>query len=224
MEDVVAIARYEDYLMHKSQRFYLTGTDMEKEKSAISILRYIVSDLLGWTPYEAVHGLTPHVAKQMHIDMLLIYIDLPKDIIPDEDYDFLIHMAYPNEVPYNPEKKIIRNYEYVLRNIKPRFPKNYFHKQMGGYMRARCMLAYAIDKNIIIKEKTATSLYGLFANTEKINALLKEWKLKNVCKALYNNNALQYLHDTLEETAEGEFLYHYYSFMKLYNTEVKQAG
>lgn len=216
MEDMLAISRYEDFLMHHNQRFYLSGTDAEKRHGALSVFRYIIKDLLGWTPQDAIVGLNQHVAKQMHIDLLMTYIDLPKDVLPDVDYDYLVHVAFPKEIPYKPEEKIIRNYKLVLQKVKPRFPKNYFNRIMGGYMRARCVLAYAIDQNIPINERSEHDLYQLFAEPARIMPLLKSWKLNNVCKSLYENNPLRYLHDTLEESETGEFLYNFHTFMKLY--------
>lgn len=223
MNDTIAIARYEELLLHKTNRFYLTGTDAEKEQSAISVLKYIITGLLNWTPQEAVVGLTPYIAKQLHVDLLMAYINQPRDVLPEEDYDYLVHMAYPDDIGYNPEAKIIRNYNYVIKKIKPRFPKNYFNRSMGGKMRARCILGYVIDENLILNDHAEIVLYKMFSDNGTILPLLKKWKLKNVCKMLYDDDPVEYLHDTLIENDMGTFLYNFYSFKKLYdNVKIKR--
>ena len=55
MDRQMAISRYENMLIGK-QKLMLSGTDQEKQAAALDIFRYVITDLLGWTPEEAKDG------------------------------------------------------------------------------------------------------------------------------------------------------------------------
>lgn len=222
MEKETAIKKYEDLLLGTNTHFYMSGSDAEKEQAALIILRYIITDLLGWTPQEAMEGIPKHVAEKMHIPKLMVYIQYPKDIDDKTDYDYAVYKAFPNEVKYDAKKKIIKLYKRVMSGDKNKFPKNYFSEGKGGRLRAKYILINAIDTNLPIQQKEVTELYKLFNDADMIKKCLKEWKLTSVCKTLYDGNPLNYLHEALGESDENEFLYNYYTFKNVYNIFEKE--
>ena len=222
MEKETAIKKYEDLLLGTNTHFYMSGSDAEKEQAALTILRYIITDLLGWTPQEAMEGIPQHIAEQMHIPKLMVYIQYPRDIDEKTDYDYAVYKAFPDEVTYDARKKIIRLYRKVLSGDKNKFPKNYFNEGKGGRFRAKTILVHAIDTNLTIKQKELPELYKIFNDEETAKKLLKEWRLLSVCRTLYDGNPLLYLYESLSESEEGEFLYNYYTFKHMYkNFEAK---
>lgn len=214
-----AIEKYEQIMMEPNTHFYLSGTDSEKEEDALSIIRYIVTDLLGWTPQEAMICMNSYIASKMKIDILLPYISFSKDVDRNHDYDFVIHKAFPRETYFQPQKKIIRLYQRLINGEISKYPKSYFNKTGNGYTRARCILLYIVQSKFVTDKDRNFVLFRFFANNSNATKKLKEWKMSAACKTLYNGNALDFLRDTLEDTPETEFLYNNFSFQKIWNEE-----
>ncbi len=224
MEDRTVIEKYEALMMNPDYHFYLSGTPKEKENGALAIVRYIVSDLLGWTPQEALACMNRHVAEEMHVDKLLVYVDFSKDVAKEDDYDYVIYRAFPNEVDYNPYKKIIKLYRKILSGDKVKFPKRYFNKTPDGYMRANCILLYAIQTNLVFQESDMLGLFKYFSNAPAINKKLKEWKILAACKMLYDGDALAFLHNTVDGGEETDFLYNNFKFNKILDAQAAMGA
>ena len=144
MEKEGTIARYEDYLMY-GKKLSFSGTPAEKERGALDVIRYVITECLGWTPMEAMSCLTHDVAKATHIDVLVEnYVRCPQDVTKGEDYDYVVHLAFPNEVPYNPTEKLIRMYKKIMSGDKAKLPKKYFAGE-GGTYKASVLLLYVIS-------------------------------------------------------------------------------
>lgn len=210
-----ALSRYEDLLLGKHLHFYLSGSDKEKEQDALAIIRYIVNDLLHWTPKEAMECMTPYIASRMHMEKLMTYITLPIGV-SEEDYDYAVHLAFPDETRYDVERKVIEHYKQLINGTKTKFPKNYFSKASGGIFRARVLLVYAIATNLSVEEGDMLELFRIFADTTQANKLLKDWKLLNTCRTLYNRSPLKYLYDSIEHTPEVELLYNNFFFNSVF--------
>lgn len=221
MNRQMAIARYENMMLGK-QKLMLSGTDQEKEKAALDIFRYVIEDLLGWTPEEAKDCLNKEIAQKMHLDTLIQrYIHCPKDIQKDADYDYFVAMAFPHEVTHNEREGLIAMYNRILRGERERYPKHYFNGDHGRY-KASLLLMYVIDKNLPVNEKRISDLYALFADRKKINKKLKEWKLDDAPSAQFSS-PLEYLHYSLPIDLANDFLYSYYSFMDVYENDKKEV-
>ena len=121
MDRQMAISRYENMLIGK-QKLMLSGTDQEKQAAALDIFRYVITDLLGWTPEEAKDCLNDEVVHKMHLDTLIKhYIHCPKDIQKDSDYDYFVAMAFPHDVRYDERDGLITMYKRILRGEQQRF-------------------------------------------------------------------------------------------------------
>lgn len=215
----MAISRYENMMLGK-QKLMLSGTDEEKQNAALDIFRYVITELLGWTPEEAKDCLNNEIAHKMHLDSLIKhYIHCPKDIQKDSDYDFFVAMAFPHDVHYDERDGLIAMYKRILRGEQQRFPQHYFIGEHGRY-KSSLLLMYVIDHNIPVNEKKIADLYELFADSKRINKKFKEWKLDKSPNDPFSS-PLEYLHYSLPDDLANDFLYSYYTFTTVFDNEVK---
>lgn len=223
MSRELAVSRYEKLLLGKDTHFYLSGSEQDKEQDALMLFRYIIRDLLEWTPAAAMNDLNWEIMEKLHIDKLTRYIILPVGMTAQKDCDYVVHMAFPKETRYSAEKKIIQNYEALMKGSMSKFPKNYFNKNSGGMYRAKTLLAFAISSFLPLRTDDPGTLFKIFADLTEANKLLKDWKLLAPCKTLYNKSPLKYLYDTVEHTPGTEFLYNNYKFVGVYDKMSKDV-
>ena len=210
MDREFAIKQYEDNLLY-GRRYSFPGTKADKQKDALEIVRYVVSEVMEWSPQTAMKSFDWNVVKELKLDEIIEkYITCPTDIDIHEDPDYVIALAYPGQVTYDVEQKVINVYKKILRGGRPRFPKNYFIGDNGAY-KAAVLLMYVLSRQLRDEAADIPSLYKMFANTSYINPLLKKWKIGDVFKNLYNS-PLDFLHFSLPEDEADEFLYSNYLY------------
>lgn len=220
MDKQMAIARYENMMLGK-QKLMLSGTDQEKEKAALDIFRYVIEDLLGWTPEVAKDCLNKEIAHKMHLDTLIKhYIHCPKDIQKDSDYDYFVAMAFPHEVVYDEREGLVTMYKRIIHGEQQRFPQHYFNGDHGRY-KSSLLLMYVIDNKLPVNEKRISNLYALFADSKEINKKFKEWRLDDSPSSAFTS-PLEYLHYSLPLDLSNDFLYSYYSFSNVYTNDEKE--
>lgn len=218
MTKEAAIAQYENKIL-KNSKYRFPGEKYEVEQAVLHIIKYVIEELLELTPEEAYTRLNKNILDETHLSSLIeSYIKIPKDIDIYNDFDFLLTKIYPEKISYNPYEKMITLYNKILSGEKPKFPKNYFSAE-NGKEKAEYLLLYCIDKNIPLSGDSSTyDLYNLFHNTRKINAKLKEWKIKDVQERI-SISPLAFLHDALPENVRNDFFYYYFSFKQVYDAQ-----
>lgn len=216
-----AIALYERMILRNETSLMLTGSKEEREEDALSIIRYIIRELLLWTPEEAADHMDAYYAKVYHMDMLARYIITDHEMIVDEDYKYLLHKAFPKELWNDPVKNTIRTYEKILNGELTKFPKGFFYKVNGGRLRATILLSYAIENFEDPELDSEYALFQLFSNVPKANKKIEEWKLTNACRNIYNNKPLDYLYDTMGDDPGTKFLYDVFSFKKAFEKSMR---
>lgn len=220
MQRETIIERYERSRLHGT-RMTLSGSSKEKESDALTLIRYIVDEILGWEPQEAVEHMTREVAVATGIDQLMEnYIVCPVDINKEEDFGYAVHKAFQAETRFNVEEKLMAVYKDLEQGRRSKFPKKFFDGEYGRY-RASYLLLYIIGANIPLQKNDVKGLYDLFANTAEINKLLHEWKIYTVCRKLYSS-PLEYLHESLPEDVMSDFYFNYHSFMHTFNEYEKK--
>ena len=206
------LSNYEDLLIGKAnpKSLIIRGTEDEQEETALNIWRYAIKNLLHWQPQDAAECIDKEIVKNLKLDVTLKYIPAPPDLDINEDFDYIVHLAFPKDVPYDPTEQAIKMYKRILAGAKAKFPKKYF-KGPYCYYKAGVLLQYAISNYIPFND--IAELYQMFADTTKTNAKLKELKLYEVSKDLYNT-PLDFFHSSLPDSQKDMFLYKYYKFMQ----------
>lgn len=237
MSAVEAIRRYEESRLGRAQ-FYLKSTQSkssanaytdketeakkkklsnnEKERDALSLTRYIVEEVLGWTPEEAMAHITADIGRRLGMDSLLRYVDSPMEVKLSEDYRWLIHKAYPLQTRYDEQEPLFKLYHKIMNGEIKRFPRNFFIGK-DGRKKASVLFRDYISRNI--PAGSISELYRIFSNSADGWNILRDAHLYHET-APYYSSPLEFLHDALDREAD-KLLYSFYQYMSAV-TEVEK--
>lgn len=250
MSAQTAIRRYDDFIMGKSP-FYLQASagkedmrpteddgseearkrkalqkkraDMEKEKDALAIVRYIVKDLLGWTPVEALEHITTEKGRQYRMDVLLKYIDCPMEVRKLEDYQWVISRAFPAETKgrYDGTEQLLKLYGMVESGQLKKFPRNFFTGE-DGIRKAAILFRNYVSKSIPVN--SIEDLYRIFSDSAKGWKILRDAHLYYEVAPSYSL-PIDFLHDSLSMSSEADdFVYSVYQYKAALQELRRQAG
>lgn len=233
MTEEVALRRYEDFLIGKkdfqlkSPSFVekkvnikkgtvdeidmLRDAKLSKEKDALAIIRYAITGILGWTPDEAFYYFNEKTLKALKLEQVCKHIEFPKDLKPKVDYWWYIYKAFPAQVKYNPNERVLNLYRQMMKNEIKHFPKGVFEGREGSD-KLNLILHYFITENI--PASTIEDLYDAFGNRAEAVKFLKEGKLYHAYKDKYSS-PLDWLHDSLGEDANNLY-YRFQQFNELF--------
>ena len=229
----IAIRNYEDALIGR-RRFSLkipgclerkptkekgTFEDLErardiqasKENDALAVVRYAVTNILGWTPQEAFVFFNKEVMQKLKLDQACKYIQFPRDLSPNSDYWGIIYKAFPTQVSYEPYQRVLNMYKRLLKGEIKHFPRNVFDGTEGAeYLNS--LLHYFISENI--PANTVEDLYDAFGHSANIVKELKKAKLFYAYKNKFYS-PLDWLHSSLEDESNSLY-YHYQQYMDVF--------
>ena len=233
MTEEVALRRYEDFLIGKkefqlkSPSFVekkvnikkgtvdeidmLRDAKLSKEKDALAIIRYAITGILGWTPDEAFYYFNEKTLKALKLEQVCKHIEFPKDLKPKVDYWWYIYKAFPAQVKYNPNERVLNLYRQMMKNEIKHFPKGVFEGREGSD-KLNLILHYFITENI--PASTIEDLYDAFGKRAEAVKFLKEGKLYHAYKDKYSS-PLDWLHDSLGEDANNLY-YRFQQFNELF--------
>lgn len=212
MQKQIAIERYEQLIL-KKDTITLNGNAQEKTDAAKMILRYAISELLGWSPEVARDHLTWEIMKAMKLDRILRYIPYPPDVEKEKDPEYAVYLAFP-EFGFDIRRQIMREYKRILNGELEEFPKKIFDGPRGRE-KASILLNELIPTNLAVD--SVEGLYARFADTPKANRMLNQWRIASISRKLYCT-PLDYLHYSLPEEEKDEFLYTYYQYRNVART------
>lgn len=172
---------------------------------ALSVFRYAIEYVLGWTPEEAQCVLSEEILRFMKLDGLYRYLILPSDWEPG-DTDYILYLLYPRKMPYNVAKYAVRTYKRVLAG-EMRYPQDYMYGYLG-MLRARICLQYSLNQDGMFFD-SAEDVYKLFASPEGARYLERK-NLLQLCNSFYFS-PVEYLHESMPKNEKSEFLYQVYS-------------
>lgn len=213
---------YEDFLLGKSKMIF-HGTAEEKEESAKALFRYAIEYLLGWTPEEAGEHLTPALIEKLGLDVAMKHIRFPKDLNPNEDYDYIVAVCYG--LPFDPRKQTDRMMDRILAGKVSKFPKGYADGDTGN-ARLRYLVARFIAENI--PATSVENLYEMFSDYSAINQKMREKEIYDIYHNRYRD-PLTLLHNVLPGDQQDQFYYSVYQYMTVIqaiakNEEKKDRG
>lgn len=235
-DDSFAIYIYETLLLRKAENDRAVNVtqqfDMfspgEKCKAVGAIWRYAITELLGWTPQQALTYLTEDIVKLLSLDVFYaqIGININSAKYIGSDHSFILQYAFPEQISYSFYNETLNDYLRVVKNGergdgKLRNAKNFFVGE-DGIKRAHILMQYCVNNylsNMTLREK-----YEFFANTEKALKWIESKRLNVVLAKIYST-PLEYFHESLKDEDKSDFLYHsnyIYSEAKLYLTGKKR--
>ncbi len=208
MKNLDAIARYEQFVLG-NRPFYTNGDKEQKKEDALAVIRYVIEEVLHWSPSDAMNHLTDEIAKDTGIDSCLRYLPFPKDIDEEDYLRYAVWMCYPRRTQYNHNVQILRLYRKIQNGELSRFPKRVFDGENGPEKAAILLNDYIAHK---ISYNSIPELYEKFSDTSKMNLLFKEDQIYYAYKTMYAT-PLDYLHHSLPIEDRDDFLYGYYQYM-----------
>lgn len=205
------IYEYEQILLGKNKAFVANfGTNLEQnEKIIVNLWRYVVEELLHWTPQEAVEYLTMETVEQLHLQNTIKKIKTPMGISKSQLPKYVLSLCYPEQVSYSMREQVIDEYTRVLSSNNGNFTKNYFDDAMGLKKAAYC-LNYAVST--FLSDYDIHQLYALFSDIEKAQEWLKAHKLLYVQDLLFPT-PLDFFHYTCLKNSN--FLYLSYKLKEI---------
>ena len=229
----IAIRNYEDaligrrrfslkipgYLERKPTKEKVTFEDLErardiqasKENDALAVVRYAITNILGWTPQEAFVFFNKEVMQKLKLDQACKYIQFPRDLSPNSDYWWIIYKAFPTQVSYEPYQRVLNMYKRLLKGEIKHFPRNVFDGTEGAeYLNS--LLHYFISENV--PANTVEDLYDAFGHSANIVKELKKAKLFYAYKNKFYS-PLDWLHSSLEDESNSLY-YHYQQYMDVF--------
>lgn len=186
----------------------------------LEVYKAAIELFLGWTPEEAAEKMDEETMKLMHLDVLTPYLALPPEIKKGKqifDYKYIIHLIYPDKVPYNYAPLILSTYQKVAKSSyghSVKYPANYFQGCIGRRRAIVCMqwfYKHAIEDEISCE----TEAYRALISAKGIK-MLRKYKLKLALETQFDSSPVQALHSALPQNENSEFLWHYYEFAYRY--------
>jgi hypothetical protein len=197
--------------------FFKKGPSAQNEIFAIELLKYMFEIFLRWTPEDACARFDKQVADEMHVSRIIKYLPI-SDMEPDIDYSYIVHLVYPDIIPYDKDRLTIRIYKAILddNNSRSKFPKGFFDG-IDGRRKACVCFRYMIENYFAFDSIEA--MYSFFS-TKEGEASLNKYGLYLALKDVFVS-PVKYLHETLPQDEKNDFLYFYYDIMYNYDRKAK---
>ena len=214
-----AITTYQDMLLGV-QDMQLYGSAADKESAAKEIVCYAVTELMRWSPEEAMEHMTESIMDALKLTSIVKgYITLPPDLIRQSDYDYIIAKCFG--ISYDHRKQLQRQFQRIQSGEIKKFPKETF-KGTNGRAKAAYLLKEFISKNIAAG--SIEELYERFADSAAMNKAFERAEIYHVCHRLYGS-PLEFLHYSLDTESRDDFLFTLYQLSAVYKeTEIAMAN
>ncbi len=217
------ILEYENILLKKKNNFsntVLTKNDVaSSRKNALVILRYAFEEILHWSPNDIINMLTKNVAEQLRLDSPLKYIEVPVEVNRTIKNRYIAHLIYPRKISFSEREITVDIYKKVLSKRIYGFPKRFLSDDKG-MERARACLNHLLQNHLQFHSIEET--YSFFASLEGSKAL-KKYQLFVVSNDLFDTH-IDFLHESIPEYQQNDFLFNYYKFRILYARSKRLGG
>lgn len=212
-DERIAILQYESKLLlghKKATANTYTGDSATRSRLALAVFRHVIENILQWSPDVAFANMSMQIIRDLKLNNEWKNLDLPREIRQFGSAKYVIAMLYPKKFMqlFSVETLAIQVYRSSLEQRRGIFPKNYFLDE-NGRLKAQVCLRYMLNNYAVYE--TIESIYAEFANTKKINKLLKSYGLDLPARTLYDT-PLDYLHESLSSRQRSELFYHFYRF------------
>lgn len=201
---------YDEYLLGNitsfSRHFFNNG-EKETEENVVVVCKYVIEDILKWSPYEARDGFNKEIVQLMKLDKLIAKIKFPGELNPREDFFYVVYLIYPDKIKFNERELVLKTYKSVLNGELYKFPKEYLDGNRG-IMRICICLQYMLSQYFTFN--SIQELYRFFTTPEGSKAL-KKYRLYPVFVDKFELQ-VDYLHQSLPNRTKNEFWYNYYRY------------
>ncbi len=214
------IINFQNYMFGRSRTFTFKPSnisDIEKSKHALKIIRWVIEDMLGWTPQEAKEHFSEREVEKFKLKRLIEFSVIRDIDVSSTDYPYLIHQAYPKEIEYDATEGIIKQWDEIMNSPEKKRFKSKLFDDDNGKEKAYTLLD-EFNRRYISAE-SIEDLYKIYSNSGYINKKLNEKLLYTMCAdiATYPITLLHWMLKNRYPGKENDYLYHIY----LYNNVLK---
>ena len=218
----INIFEYEQLLMGQRLNFQLSfkGGESDNKKEVGNVWRYAITELLGWTPEEALKNLNNEIVDRLLLNKTFCGLNFDREHSYISDYRFILQYAFPEKIRYDSYVETIAEYEKFAKLGKwahdpsnAKQPKRFF-SDGDGNQRASWCLRYVTD--LYMGDMTIEEKYKFFADEEKAMEWLKGKALYRAMDYLYGT-PLPYFHAASLE--KDPFLYNAYLVKNIFDKE-----
>lgn len=208
---------YDDVLIGRENEidvnnFYGNEANEVNQKIALSLIRYVLEDLLQWDYETSAKKFDEYIIKEMKLKKVINFIDYPVEI-PHGNPRYILSLLYPNKISINQKILCEDTYKKIIDTSGKQFPRDYFAGGVGFQRFCYC-LKYLIEN------------YKPFSSVEEIYSFFsspagrKFLALYRLQTPIYQfsidiNKAIKYITNDL---LDGDLYYYYYSFLNEYNS------
>lgn len=207
------LLNFQNYLLGSAVKFSFKPAEMapeEKSRNALKIIKWVIEDMLEWTPEEARDHFGEREIKMFKLQNILKKV-IYSENINKKDYQYLISLIYPDKIKYDPTEGIIKKWHYIRNHEGKRFSSNTFDDE-GGKERAYTLLMEFNRE--FIPASSIQDLYKAYSNSGDINNKLREAKLFTSLSNLYTY-PITLLHEMIKNRLPGQednYLYAVYLY------------
>ena len=221
------IRAYQDWILDRSNDFltyFAKGSIVDTENEAKSVLKYVVEDILGWTPQQMLNGLNKDVVSAFKLEPVLSAFILP-EYAKTTDYELYAALLYPKVIDQSPETMtVIRRYRESLDpSSRKKLPHGFFDEGPDGLERLRICLGYLISSSDEIV--SIEDAYALFGGPRFREFSRRHNRIEEVISRHWQS-PLDALHDVLPDSEESDLWYHVYLLAWKYHkrASLRSAG
>jgi len=205
----------DDVIINKNKRlginsFYGLGQTGSGELHALYCFRYIIEDILQWSPETAIKKFDTYMIDSLGIRILTDYIEFPDEIDEATMALYILSLLYPRQVRLNEEDLIILTYKRIMTGERKQFPRDYFSGG-EGFRRACFIIKYIIENNVPftnIKDIYEFFYYDVPSKNYLINQRLK------VPIYHYGIDIFDVIHAITQDYDDSDLWFNYYMFKR----------
>lgn len=207
------IFEYEAILLGRKTNFKKANlSQKEKETKIANIWGYAVTELLGWTPKEAVYMMDENIVKMLCLDRTYPILGYIPTQTFRSDFRMFLQYAFPESVKFDFTEQTLSEYKHVAKldkwsNDKEfyRYPKNFFRGR-EGLSRAKICLQYALS--VYMSDLSIEDQYNFFSNDKKAAIWLKRYCLDGPYNIIFTKDALDYFHYSLKDEDKNNVIFY----------------
>lgn len=214
------IEEYEELLIGKRTDFsqYFFESTVCTQDLVVECIRYACEELLNWTPRQVCSLFHAQTVELMKLQVLIQHINFPFELEKDRNLSYVLHLLYPDLVPFTVKSSVINIYKQILDG-KIQFPRNYATGEEGVAKLCICM-QYAIEHYHPFS--SVKEMYEFFSSMEGVR-FMKKYGLFTLMNLL-GMDSLSLLHEALPPDQRDNFYFIYYSFQKNYKKQCRMTG
>lgn len=186
---------------------YFCYTKDNNHKLALNLFRYVIEDILKWTPCDVDKKLDIKIIKDLHLLLPYKYLIFPEELNKRKDCNYVAHLLYPEVVPYNIRTVVLNSYKKILDEENGKLSKNFF---LGteGELRACICLQFILQEYLLFS--SIEEIYYFFSTPNAMRSL-RQYRLSGICNDLFES-PLEFVHCALPAAQKNELYYHFYKF------------